>query len=221
MLPALLARRKWIALALLGTGSALVFYALVLWANNQGIVIHKWHHFRIASATAEKGHAWKIDWNNLPPHSGRFSSWLYVQENGRPLGLSSYDVEPVRNFGKGRFVLAADALLFSASDNSSPMSNGRRYDICVPHFYNVNKLWLLVVCGLVLLAGGLHYSLAGRTSSQVGSRPRRSGRYRGKRWHSLPSRSSCGSPIVIVVWKVRTSPKTPANLFRECRSPMP
>lgn len=50
------------------------------------------------------------------------------------LGPGNTNDEEIRALGRGRYVIWEGALHFSASDNSSPAANERRYELFVPHF---------------------------------------------------------------------------------------
>jgi SAM-dependent methyltransferase len=57
-------------------------------------------------------------------------SRVMVYEDGRPLGIAHCMHDAIRNYGGGRFSHWGNDLVFSASDNSDPNTNGRRYDYC-------------------------------------------------------------------------------------------
>src|SRR5262249_60276775 len=63
------------------------------------------------------------------------SSRLMVCEDGSPLGPAHSTHDDIRATGNGQFSHWGDTLYFSASDNSDPNSNGRKYtviDLSVP-----------------------------------------------------------------------------------------
>jgi len=62
------------------------------------------------------------------------ASTLKVYENGVEIGPAHSIHDDIRNVGKGRFSHWAGFLYFSASDNSNPQTNGRKYT------YTVNDL---------------------------------------------------------------------------------
>jgi hypothetical protein len=55
-----------------------------------------------------------------------------VAEDGRPLNGATLDHNGVRQLGHGLFAVWDTKLLFSSSDNSSPLTNGRMYSISGP-----------------------------------------------------------------------------------------
>ena len=56
-------------------------------------------------------------------------SRLVVFENGRPLGPAHACHADIRGLGGGRFSHWGDKVYFSASDNSDPRTNGRKYTV--------------------------------------------------------------------------------------------
>jgi len=59
-------------------------------------------------------------------------SRLQVLEDGVPLGPAHAPHADIAEEGKGRYSHWGDSLLFSASDNSDPRTNGRQYHLLVP-----------------------------------------------------------------------------------------
>lgn len=57
-------------------------------------------------------------------------SRLMVFEDGKPLGLAHCLHDQIRNLGGGRFSHWGETVLFSASDNTNPATNGRSYAYC-------------------------------------------------------------------------------------------
>lgn len=53
-------------------------------------------------------------------------------EDGRPLMVSNAPHDDIRALGRGRYSFWHDSVYFSASDNSSPLTNGRRYEMRWP-----------------------------------------------------------------------------------------
>jgi hypothetical protein len=58
----------------------------------------------------------------------------FAIEHRQRLGPANTHDEDIRDFGAGRYILWEGTVRFSASDNSSPISNGRRYELFVPFF---------------------------------------------------------------------------------------
>lgn len=60
----------------------------------------------------------------------RMASRVMMFEDGKPLGLAHCLHDHIRKHGRGRFSHWGRSVIFSASDNSDPNSNGRRYGYC-------------------------------------------------------------------------------------------
>lgn len=60
-------------------------------------------------------------------------SRLMMYEDGQPLGLAHSLHEYIGKFGQGRFSHWGDSMIFSASDNSNPNTNGRTYAYCTEY----------------------------------------------------------------------------------------
>ena len=54
---------------------------------------------------------------------------LKLCEDGRLLGAAHVALQEITEAGKGRFTHWGDGVFFSASDNSDPNTNGRRYSV--------------------------------------------------------------------------------------------
>lgn len=84
---------------------------------------------RLRAPFPEIGHCYavRLPWGLESDQEGR--SRLLVYEDGRPLGPAHSLHETVRQQGRGAFSHWGRSLLYSASDNSDPRSNGRAYEI--------------------------------------------------------------------------------------------
>jgi len=58
----------------------------------------------------------------------------FAIEHRQRLGPANTHDEDIRDLGRGRYILWEKTVRFSASDNSSPISNGRRYEVFLPYF---------------------------------------------------------------------------------------
>jgi hypothetical protein len=80
----------------------------------------------------QEGHAWACALpDQVPPGSdaaNRCGSDLLLLENGRPLGPSNAPHAAIRARGRGAYSHWGRNLVFSASDNSIPLANGRHYE---------------------------------------------------------------------------------------------
>ncbi len=79
------------------------------------------------------GYSWVAD---LPPHwadgddtRSPQRSRLMLFENGIPVGFAHQTHADIEAHGRGRYSHWKDTLIFSATDNSDPNQNGRRYSI--------------------------------------------------------------------------------------------
>jgi hypothetical protein len=80
------------------------------------------HHYSAALPPHLEGVA---DANEAPRRST-----VMLYEDGVPLGLAHSIHDHITRFGGGRFSHWGGRLHFSASDNSDPNANGRRYAYC-------------------------------------------------------------------------------------------
>jgi hypothetical protein len=71
-------------------------------------------------------------------------------EDGRPLQCPNAQSADIAQRGGGRFRLADDWLFLSASDNSDPRTNGRRYLLRWP---TPPASWLIVLCQAIAVSG--------------------------------------------------------------------
>ena len=104
------------------------------------------------SMRADSGHAWKL---KLPrehrTNAARFH--LEVFEDGTAIGPSEINNRRVRKHGSGRYRLDENGTLrLSASDNSSPVFNGREYSLEIPARVRPFQLAIAVV---ILLGASL------------------------------------------------------------------
>ena len=84
---------------------------------------------RLTRMVAEQGHCYvsALPWGLVSDEAGR--SRLKLYEDGRPLGPAHSLHETVRVHGGGAFSHWGSSIYFSTSDNRSPSSNGRVYEI--------------------------------------------------------------------------------------------
>ena len=79
----------------------------------------------------DKVWGWSLAYRNL---TARVAARWPDRTVPRPLltGPGKQPIDDIRNFGGGRYRVAGDRLYFSAADNSSPLTNGRRYELFLP-----------------------------------------------------------------------------------------
>ena len=71
-------------------------------------------------------------------------SRMQLTEDGRPLGPANSGHDRIRAGGHGQYSHWGEHVYFSASDNSDPRSNGRRYTFSVPRELRpAPSLWML------------------------------------------------------------------------------
>jgi hypothetical protein len=78
----------------------------------------------------------------------------FAVERRRLLGPGNQHTDNVAELGGGRYFVYKGKLYFSASDNSSPRTNGRRYELFLPLFkirtMSAAAAWLRFIAGAVL-----------------------------------------------------------------------
>lgn len=86
--------------------------------------------------STDEGHAWYVP---LPRgfvygdhEADLFASALLLLEDGMELGPAHAAHDDIRKLGAGRYSHWKGQLWFATSDNSSPLDNGRRYDLLLP-----------------------------------------------------------------------------------------
>ena len=113
----------------------------------------------------------RVDLASLPRHAlagyarvadrpaATFPIWaagaVQVLEDGRPLRLQCARTEEVAELGSGRFVLPRGAVVWSSSDGTDPLGNGRRYELEIrpaPHRSVPTTLAFALAVGLLVLA---------------------------------------------------------------------
>ena len=94
-----------------------------------------WAQFRppykgtLSDIQAEIGHCFLAKVPDSLLSDQESASGIMVFEDGRPLGPPHSPHEEIRRFGAGRFSHWGNQIFVSASDNSNPCHNGRRYTI--------------------------------------------------------------------------------------------
>jgi hypothetical protein len=113
---------------------------------------------------AEQGHAYTVD---LAPPSDLLRLWpsdqesrpsgsaLRLLEHGREAGPAHAPHGDIRAKGFGRYSHWGAKLYLSATDNSDPRTNARRYVVVVPMGVSPGAAWVAgLLAGLMLLAAG-------------------------------------------------------------------
>ncbi len=89
-----------------------------------------------ATLLRDKGYAYSLALPPIAPQgdtdSDPYGSQVRLFEDGAELGPRHIPHAEIRKLGKGRFSHWDNALWFSTSDNSSPVKNGRSYQLYIP-----------------------------------------------------------------------------------------
>jgi hypothetical protein len=130
-----------------------------------GILPFAWRARDVTSVAPELGYAYTAPLSR---------TWLetladrrtHLTEDNRRLGPGQSLHDDVRYIGEGRFSVWGGALYFSASDNTDPRHNGRRYQLFAPRPLPA----ILIVVALPGVLGGVYLVLRGRGMSPLTSR---------------------------------------------------
>ena len=79
---------------------------------------------------SDSGFAYKLSYDFPIPGDSQTAptqSTLRIFENGVELGPAHSNHNDIRKYGLGQFSHWGNALIFSTSDNTNPLSNGRKY----------------------------------------------------------------------------------------------
>jgi hypothetical protein len=79
--------------------------------------------------THERGHCYVAPLGKALISDSNGRSRLKLFEDGRELPYPHSNHDDIREHGAGRYSHWGDAVFFSASDNSDPAKNGRRYSV--------------------------------------------------------------------------------------------
>jgi hypothetical protein len=126
----------------------------VVLSTRQGHWLALWREAPISGVRPELGVAFigATGRPDLSSHEG--PSPAIVTENGTPLGPSNAQHADIREKGRGHFSFWHESIYFSASDNTDPRTNGRRYAISYPPIGRgaARTLYGATVAGIVGLA---------------------------------------------------------------------
>ncbi|MEI7990481.1 MAG: hypothetical protein WCI88_15715, partial [Chloroflexota bacterium] len=90
-------------------------------------------------------------------------SLAQIYEDGKPIGPANAQITNIISIGAGRFFLSPTGkLYFSASDNGSPILNGRRYELVMPRLIVSNRwleiIWISTAVTTLLLFASFYFS---------------------------------------------------------------
>jgi len=92
-------------------------YASIININLVGLQVDSGFSYRIGYTLPQSGDS------NASPRS----STLQIFENGIALGPAHAEQNDIRKYGLGQYTHWGTTLYFSTSDNSNPLTNGRKY----------------------------------------------------------------------------------------------
>jgi hypothetical protein len=112
----------------------LSFFSLAISAatilNRDGVLSLGWKNQKIAAVRHEAGFAYIAPTHHPELSVEKATSSGVVLEGGVPLpGSGDAAHDEIRDLGRGRYSFSSETVHFSATDNSSPLSNGRSYEI--------------------------------------------------------------------------------------------
>jgi len=136
----------WVLAVLIGVAASGVY--LIRTANITSV----WTEIPVGTIAAELGSAYRAGLGRSDLSSHEKPSSARVLEDGRFLGPANSQQADVRVEGRGRYSFQYDYVLFSASDNSDPRRNGRRYTVSYPPVGASLARALYVAASLLLLA---------------------------------------------------------------------
>jgi hypothetical protein len=120
--------------------------------NLKGFVFLGWRSERMSNIQHEREHAYVVSTGRPELASEHVPPFGQVWEDGVQLpSVLDVRLDDIRLIGKGRYLFLGDDLFFSAPDNSSPETNGRRYELRSPISISATVEFLLcTVTGLLI-----------------------------------------------------------------------
>ncbi|MBF0459127.1 MAG: hypothetical protein HQK99_14650 [Nitrospirae bacterium] len=123
--------------------------SLSMFLHTQEIFIISRDKIPVENFTHAAGHAW---YAKFARNSFTSPSRAVLLENGLPLRCGNSGTDTIAYVGGGRYYLSNDELLFSASDNSDPATNGRRYELLSATYINRDRQRLTVILAVLSTA---------------------------------------------------------------------
>lgn len=139
----------------------LSFLTLLFHLNETGAWKIAWEKKVISDFKHEKGYAYQAFLNSQHMSSHKKTSPAQLLENGINLGPANSLHDIIRNTGAGKFSFWHDIVYFSASDNSDPRVNGKRYEVYWPVPISPFVRWglyiitFLTLCFTIIIASRL------------------------------------------------------------------
>ncbi len=113
-----------------------------------------WKHALISNIQLQNGYAFLAETDRSDLSSHEHPSIAQIWEDGTPLtGPANSLHDDIRIFGLGRYSFWHDAVYFSASDNSDPRINGRKYELWSPTA--TSKIFLIILSIFTIVITGI------------------------------------------------------------------
>jgi hypothetical protein len=136
-----------ILIATLLVSLILLSISLLALLNRNNIVMGTWRTSPVRNIRHELDFAYLADTTHPELSSHEHPSVAQMFEDGKPLaGPANSLHENIRKLGRGSYSFWHEYIYFSASDNTDPATNGRRYEIYYPYTFSAPLaclLWLL------------------------------------------------------------------------------
>lgn len=136
-------------------GSVLVLFiilAAILYLNQHNILVFQTRVSPINNIKPALGFSFYADVSALDLNWDRQTpSLVQVLENGQPLfGLPNAEHSQIKMCGQGAFLYRDGYVYFSSSDNTSPLSNNRHYEISYPQSLDSRIAWFVYAITLLM-----------------------------------------------------------------------
>ncbi len=135
-----------------------LLFSYLVYKHSRGEFVLLWQHKAVTRVVHELGFAYQAPLRQKWMSSHERPSSAKIFENGIELRGGNTAHEDIRKLGLGRFSFWHDHVYFSASDNSDPRTNGRKYEIVWPipvsmSFAGCLYLLTLLITSVTGLAG--------------------------------------------------------------------
>lgn len=128
----------------------LLMASFLITKHARGELVLSWQRVPVRTVIHEIGYCYQVSLGKTWMSSHERPSPAKIFENGIPLGPGNSQHDDIRKIGKGKFSFWYNYLFFSASDNSDPGSNGRKYEILWPT--PLNKRFVYILYGMSLIS---------------------------------------------------------------------
>ena len=121
-----------LAILIVSLALASLFVSFLVYEHSSGELVLGWQKRPISNVRHEIGFAFQAPFGFEWMSSHMKPSPAIVLENGNAMGPGNSMHDDIRNHGQGRYSFWHDVVYFSASDNSDPRTNQKRYEILWP-----------------------------------------------------------------------------------------